>query len=497
MSIPDRLRGGRDHAATASADASRLGEFGCIVCGQTVETSRRHEVRSPYDDSLVAIVHRAGEAEIERAIAGATSAFQTTRKLPSWKRAEILERVSAAIASRAEELAGIIALEAGKPIRTARLEASRASFVFKIAAEETKRLYGEVVPLDWLPGTEGREAIIRRVPLGPVAGIAPFNFPLNLVAHKVAPALAAGDPIVVRPASQTPISSLKLAGILLEAGWPAAAISVVPSTTADATPLVEDERLKLLTFTGSPAVGWDLKRRAGRKRVVLELGGNAAVIVHGDADVEYAAERVAWGGFSYAGQTCISVQRVYVHESVYDRFSALLVARVKAMVMGDPLDERTDVGPLIDPTAAARVESWVAEATTAGARVLTGGNRRGNLWEPTVLENLKPDLQVSCQEVFAPVVGLFRYRDAAEAIAAANDSAFGLQAGLFTHDDRMVSAAIDGLEVGGLMVNDVSTFRIDHMPYGGVKLSGFGREGLRYAIEEMTEMKLVTFNHRP
>ena len=497
MSVPNRLRGGRDGVATASADASRLGEFGCVVCGQTVQTSRRHEVRSPYDDSLVAVVHRAGAAEIERAIAGATTAFQTTRKLPSWKRAEILERVSAAIASRAEELAEIIALEAGKPIRTARLEANRASFVFKIAAEETKRLYGEVVPLDWLPGTEGREAIVRRVPLGPVAGIAPFNFPLNLVAHKVAPALAAGDPIVIRPASQTPISSLKLAGILLEAGWPAAAISVVPSTTADATPLVEDERMKLLTFTGSPAVGWDLKRRAGRKRVVLELGGNAAVIVHSDADVEYAAERVAWGGFSYAGQTCISVQRVYVHESVYDRFSALLVARVRALVMGDPLDERTDVGPLIDPTAAARVENWVAEATTAGARVLTGGSRRGNLWEPTVLENLKPDLQVSCQEVFAPVVGLFRYRDAADAIAAANDSDFGLQAGLFTHDDRIVSAAIDGLEVGGLVVNDVSTFRIDHKPYRGVKLSGFGREGLRYAIEEMTEMKLVTFNHRP
>jgi acyl-CoA reductase-like NAD-dependent aldehyde dehydrogenase len=496
MSTPDRLRAGRDDAAIASPEASRLGEFGCIVCGDAVKTSHLMDVRSPYDGSAIAVVHRAGAAEIERAIAGATAAFQVTRKLPSWKRAEILENISASLASRLEELAHIIALEAGKPIRTARLEASRAVFVFKVAAEESKRLYGEVVPLDWLPGNERREAIIKRVPLGPVAGITPFNFPLNLVAHKVAPALAAGDPIVIRPASQTPLSSLKLAQIVLDAGWPKDAISVVPSSTADAKPLVEDERIKLLTFTGSPAVGWDLKRRAGRKRIALELGGNAAVIVHGDADLEYAAERVAWGGFSYAGQSCISVQRIYVQDAAYDRFSQLLVGRVKNLVTGDPLDEKTDVGPLIDPTAAERVETWIKEATAAGARVLSGGKRRGNLWEPTVLENLTPDLQVSCQEVFAPVVGLFRYHTAEEAIAAADDSEFGLQAGLFTHDDRVIAAAVDAIDVGGLMVNDVSTFRIDHMPYGGVKLSGFGREGLRYAIEEMTEMKLVTYNRR-
>jgi glyceraldehyde-3-phosphate dehydrogenase (NADP+) len=497
MRAPNRLRGGRDEAATASVESSQLGEFGCIVRGTRVKTSHLMEVKSPYDGSVLAIVHRAGAAEIEDAIAGATAAFQVTRRLPSWKRAEILETISATIASRTEELARIVALEAGKPIKTARLEVNRAVFVFKIAAEETKRIYGEVVPLDWLPGNERREALIRRVPLGPVAGITPFNFPLNLVAHKVAPALAAGDPIVIRPASQTPISSLKLAEIVVEAGWPADAISAVPSSTADAKPLVEDDRIKLLTFTGSPAVGWDLKRRAGRKRVALELGGNAAVIVHSDADLEYAAERIAMGGFAYAGQSCISAQRIYVHDAVYDRFSELLVSRVKAMVTGDPLDERTDVGPLIDPTAAERVEHWVKEATAAGARVLAGGARRGNLWEPTVLDNLTPDLQVSCQEVFAPVVGLFRYTNAAEAISAADASDFGLQAGIFTHDERIISAAIDSIDVGGLMVNDVSTFRIDHMPYGGVKLSGFGREGVRYAIEEMTEMKLVTFNRRP
>ncbi len=496
MSAPDRLRGTRDASSTAGAEPSTLGEFPCLICGRPARTSRSVEVRSPYDNSVVATVHRAGAAEIERAISGATGSFAATRALPSWKRAEVLERVSAAIVARTEELARTIALEAGKPIKTARLEVGRAAFVFKVAAEEGKRIYGELVPLDWLPGAERREAIVRRVPLGPVAGITPFNFPLNLVSHKVAPAVSAGNPVIIRPASQTPVSSLTLAGILLDAGWPADAISVVPSSTADAAPLVEDERIKLLTFTGSPAVGWDLKRRAGRKRVALELGGNAAVIVHGDADLEYAAERVAWGGFSYAGQSCISVQRVYVHAPVYERFSELLLARVRALVTGDPLDERTDVGPLIDSTAADRVESWLREAAASGARTLVGGARRGNLVQPTVLEGLRADLKVSCQEVFAPVVGLYRYAEAAEAVAAANDSDYGLQAGLFTHDERIINAAIEGIEVGGLMVNDVPSFRIDHMPYGGVKRSGFGREGLRYAIEEMTELKLVTFNRR-
>lgn len=496
MSAPDRLRGGRDHRSAASVKPSALGEFSCLVCGRAVETGELAEVRSPYDQSLVAVVHRARAAEIDEAIAGAARAFAVTRQLPSWKRAEILQGIAGRITARAEELSRAIALEAGKPIKTARLEVGRAAFTFTVAAEESKRLYGEVIPLDWLPGAERREGLVRRVSLGPIAGITPFNFPLNLVAHKVAPAMAAGNPIVVRPASQTPVSSLKLAAIALEAGWPAEAISVVPSRTADAAPLVEDERIKLLTFTGSPAVGWDLKRRAGRKRVALELGGNAAVIVHHDADLEYAAERVAWGGYSYAGQSCISVQRVYVQAGVYDRFRDRLVARVKTLVAGDPLDERTDVGPLIDSTAAERVVDWLREAAAAGARTLTGGTRDGNLLQPTLLENLRADLKVTCQEVFAPLVGLYRYTDAREAIAAAGDSDFGLQAGIFTHDERVIAAAVDGIEVGGLMVNDVPTFRIDHMPYGGVKLSGFGREGLRYAIEEMTELKLVAYNHR-
>ena len=475
---------------------TRLGELGLLLGGKTVETGDAYEVRSPYDGEAVAIVHRAGPAEVEDALARAVAAFEVTRRLPSWQRERVLEGVSRGIAARRDELARAIALEAGKPIRTARAEVDRAVFTFSVAAEEAKRIYGEIVPLDWLPGNEGRVAHTRRVPLGPIAGIAPFNFPLNLVAHKVAPALAAGNPIVVRPASQTPVSALLLGQIVLDAGWPADAVAVLPCSTDTARPLVEDERIKLLTFTGSPAVGWALRGRAGRKRVTLELGGNAAVVVNADADVSYAAERVAWGGFTYSGQACISVQRVYVHSAVRERFVRELVERVEAMTVGDPLDEETDVGPLIDASSAARVEEWLDEAKAGGARVLTGGERDGSVWRPTVLADVGEEMRVSCEEVFAPVVAVSTFTDVDEAIDAAGRSEYGLQAGIFTNDMRVVERAFDRIDVGGLMVNDVSTFRIDHMPYGGVKLSGFGREGLRYAIEEMTELKLMTLNPR-
>ena len=473
-----------------------LGERRVLVAGDEVETGETYEVRSPYDEAAVAVVHRAGPTDVERAIACAVEAFETTRRLPSWQREQVLASVAAGIVARREDLARTIALEAGKPIRTARVEVDRAAFTFSVAAEESKRIYGEIVPLDWLPGNEGREALIRRVPLGPVTGITPFNFPLNLVAHKVAPSLAAGNPILLRPATQTPCSSLALGRILLEAGWPEKAIAVLPCSTGTARPLVEDDRIKLLTFTGSPAVGWALKARAARKRVTLELGGNAAVIVNHDADLAYAAERVAWGGFAYAGQTCISVQRVYVHDEIYDTFARELVRRVEALAVGDPLDEATDVGPVIDGSNAERIEEWLEEAQAAGATVLTGGQREGNLWRPTVVEGAPEDARMSCEELFAPFVGLHRFVDVREAIDAAARSEFGLQAGLFTSDMRVVDDAFDRIDVGGLMVNDVSTFRIDHMPYGGVKSSGLGREGLRYAIEEMTELKLLTLNRR-
>jgi acyl-CoA reductase-like NAD-dependent aldehyde dehydrogenase len=471
-------------------------ELSPIVGGKPVATGETYEVRSPYDDALVAVIHRAGPAEIEAAIAGAVRAFQTTRKLPAWKRAEVLNGIADRIDASREDFARTIALEAGKPIKTARIEAERAAFTFRVAAEETKRIYGEIVPLDWLPGTEGRIGHVRRIPLGPIAGITPFNFPLNLVVHKVAPALAAGNPVIIRPASQTPISSLKLARIVLEAGWPEEGIAVVPSTTKDAAPLVEDDRIKLLTFTGSPVVGWGLKARASMKRVTLELGGNAAVAVAADADAGYAAERIAWGGTTNSGQTCISVQRVYHHESL-DGFQDDLVRRFEQLVTGDPLDEATDVGPLIGTADAERVEEWLREAVDAGARILTGGERDGSLFQPTVIAGAEESMKVSCEELFAPVIGVYEFSDALEAIDRAGAGRFGLQAGLFTNDMRLVDAAFDRLEVGGLIVNDVPTFRVDHMPYGGVKRSGFGREGVRYAIEEMTKLKLLAFNPRP
>ncbi len=476
--------------------ASDAREYGALVGGRWVATGQTMQIRSPYDAALVATIHRAGPAEIEAAIAAAVLAFAQTRRMPSWQRAEVLERISAGISARREEFARTIAQEAGKPIKTARLETDRAVFVFKVAAEEAKRNYGEIVPLDWLPGNENRVAEIRRVPLGVVAGITPFNFPLNLVAHKVAPALAAGDPIIIRPASQTPVSALMLGELVLAAGWPEGGFSVLPSSTADAAPLVEDDRIRALTFTGSPVVGWGLKGRAGRKRVTLELGGNAGVIVHRDADVAYAAERIAWGGFSYAGQSCISVQRVFVHHEIYDTFMAEFVARVRALKVGDPLDEATDVGPVISRDEAERVATWVQEAETEGAAAVVGGTREGTLWQPTVLVGVQATMHVANREIFAPLVSVTPYSDIHAAIRAVDDSDFGLQAGLFTYDTRIIQEAFDEIEVGGLMVNDVSTFRIDHMPYGGVKHSGFGREGLRYAIEEMTEMKLLTRNQR-
>jgi glyceraldehyde-3-phosphate dehydrogenase (NADP+) len=471
-------------------------ELSPVIGGKSVATGDTYEVRSPYDGALVAVVHRAGPREIEAALAGAARAFEVTRKLPAWKRAEILNRIADLIAEQKEDFARTIALEAGKPIRTARIEAERATFTFRVAAEETKRIYGEIVPLDWIPGNDGRVAHVRRIPLGPIAGISPFNFPINLVAHKVAPALASGNPIVLRPASQTPISALMLGRIVLEAGWPEEGIAIVPSSTADAAPLVEDERIRLLTFTGSPAVGWGLKNRAGMKRVTLELGGNAAVVVAADGDAAFAAERIVWGGTAHAGQTCISVQRVYHHESL-EGFEDELVRRFEALVVGDPLDESTDVGPLITPGDGDRVEEWLDEAVAGGARILTGGERDGSLFQPTIVAGAQETMRVACEEVFAPVITVRPFADPIEAIDLASGGEFGLQAGLFTNDLRLVDAAFDRLEVGGLMVNDVATYRVDHMPYGGVKRSGFGREGLRYAIEEMTELKLLTFNPRP
>ena len=469
---------------------------GFFVDGRWMEDGDVIDIQAPYDGSVIARVVQGRRQHAEAAIAAAVKAFGTTRRLPAFERQRVLRRISAGIAERKEEFARTLAQEAGKPIKGARTEVERAIFTFNVAAEESTRIYGEFIPLDWQEFTAGRWGIVRRFPLGPVAGITPFNFPLNLVAHKVAPAIAAGCPMVLKPAPQTPLCSLLLAECVQQAGWPDGGLNVLPLSNEDAGLLVTDERIKLISFTGSVPVGWDIKRRAGKKKVVLELGGNAGVIVHSDADLSYAAERCIAGGFGYAGQTCISVQRILVEHSVYGKFTDLFVESVKKLKSGDPLDESTDVGPVIRESDAIRTISWIEEAVRAGARLLCGGGRKNLVVEPTVLTGTKPDMKVNCQEVFGPVVTVEPYKTFDDALRQVNHSSFGLQAGLFTRDAKLLFQAYEELEVGGLVAGDVPSFRIDHMPYGGVKDSGLGREGLRYAIEDMTEPKLLVMNLR-
>jgi len=464
--------------------------WGFLMDGEWLHEGERFDVIAPFDGSVVGSAFRATPKHLDAAIAAAVKAFEATRKLPSYERQRVLGAVRDGISSRKEEIAQTLAREAGKPIRTARTEVERAILTFTIAAEESSRIYGEWLPLDLQPATAGRWGMVRRFPLGPIASISPFNFPLNLVAHKVAPAMAAGCTIVHKPPPQTPLCSLLLGEIIQEAGWPAGGMSVLPLSNTDAEGLVTDPRVKMLSFTGSAAVGWELKRKAGKKRVALELGGNAAVVIHRDADLEYAAERCVLGGFSYAGQVCISVQRILVERSVFDPFLAEFVPRVQKIKLGDPLDETTDVGPLISQAAAERVGQWIEEAVAGGARLLCGGKRSGALFEPTVLTSTRSDQRVNCEEIFAPVVTVEPYGDFAEGLRRVNDTNYGLQAGVFTRDAKLLFEAYEELEVGGVIAGDVPTFRMDSMPYGGVKDSGLGREGIRYAIEEMTERKL-------
>jgi acyl-CoA reductase-like NAD-dependent aldehyde dehydrogenase len=469
---------------------------GFFVDGRWWEDGDVVEIRSPYDGTLIARVVQGRREHAEAAIAAAVKAFGTTRRLPAFERQRVLRRISASLTERKEEFSRTLAQEAGKPIKGARIEVERAIFTFNVAAEESTRIYGEYLPLDWQEFTAGRWGIVRRFPLGPIAGITPFNFPINLVAHKVAPAIAAGCPMVLKPAPQTPLCSLLLAECVQQAGWPDGGLNVLPLSNEDAGLLVTDDRIKLISFTGSVPVGWDIKRRAGKKKVVLELGGNAAVIVHSDADLSYAADRCLTGGFAYAGQTCISVQRILVEHSVYGKFADLLIEGVKKLKVGDPLDDSTDVGPLIRESDAVRTAVWIDEAVRAGARLLCGGNRKGLIVEPTVLTGTRPDMKVNSQEVFGPVVTVEPYKDFDQALRMVNNSAYGMQAGIFTRDAKLLFQAYDELEVGGVIAGDVPSFRVDHMPYGGVKDSGLGREGLRYAIEEMTEPKLLVMNLR-
>ena len=465
-----------------------------LVGGRERRSDAAYSVRSPYDGAVVAEIARPGARDLQDALDAAERGFRAMRSVPAWKRADALLSVSRRIAAERERFARTIALEAGKPMALARAEVDRAVHTVRFAGEEARRAGGEVVPLDVVEGGEGRFAIARRFPVGPAACITPFNFPLNLVAHKVAPALAAGCSLVLKPASQTPSCALDLAILLLEAGFPEDAISVLPLRGSDAIPLAEDERIRAVSFTGSPAVGWDLRRRAYRKKVVLELGGNAGVIVARDADLDLALARSVAGGFGYAGQSCISVQRIFVDEVVFPAFLERFAEDAAHLVVGDPLDERTQVGPVIDLADATRIEEWISEAAEGGARIVTGGTRRGSLVSPTVLTGTVPAMRVCALEAFAPLVVVEPFQEIGEAIAAVDRSEYGLQAGIFTRDLATALAAYEGIEVGAVILNDAPSYRADHMPYGGVKGSGTGREGPRYAVEDFTELRLLVVN---
>jgi acyl-CoA reductase-like NAD-dependent aldehyde dehydrogenase len=465
-----------------------------LVGGEWVETGSWKDIRSPYSGETVGRVPEGGAAEARRAVDAAERAM--AHPLPAHRRAEILARVAELLAERRDEVAATISAEAGKPLKAARVEAERAVSTYTSAATEARKLAGEVVPMDAAPAGAGKLAFTARVPIGIVGAISPFNFPLNLVAHKIAPALAAGCAAVLKPAGQTPLSALLLAELELEAGLPPGWLNVVVGPSSEiGDVLVEEERVRLISFTGSSEVGWKLRERAARKKVLLELGNTTPVIVAADADLEEAAEKLAANAFSFAGQSCISVQRVYVQEDAYDGFLERFLPRVESLRVGDPGDEDTDVGPVIDDDAKERILSWVKEAKDQGATVLAGGETTDEgLIRPTVLADVTPEMKVSCLEVFGPLCTVTPYGDTDGAVDLANGTEYGLQAGLFTRDLRTALLTAQALEFGGVTVNEAPTFRADQMPYGGVKASGNTREGPPYSVREMTEERLVVIS---
>ena len=465
-----------------------------ILGGVKKQTEEIVSVRFPYTGEVYAQVCQAGTSDLKAVVTEAVKGFEITKKLSSGARARILTKLADEIHRRADELAEVMVMEGGKTRKFAVSEVARAEVTVRTSSEESKRIYGEIIPLDWSDDTEGRTGFLQRFPLGPVVGIVPFNFPLNLACHKLAPAIASGNSIILKPASSTPVSSLLLGEMALAAGMPPAAISVVPCAGARAEQLARDPRVAYLSFTGSCTVGWHLREIAGRKKVGLELGGNAAVILHEDANLDYAAQRIATGGFINAGQVCISVQRVLIHRPVYERAVEKILAAVKALNVGDPRDPATDVGPMIDRIKAEDAYRKVQEAVKQGARILTGGTLEGTMFAPTVIVDTNSIMRVNKEEVFAPVISLTPYDDFPEAIRNANASEYGLQVGIFTQNINRVMQAFADMDVGGVIVNDIPTFRVDQMPYGGAKGSGIGREGPRYAIEEMSELRLMVIN---
>ncbi len=476
--------------------AKKTLEYGAWIDNRNINVRDYEESRSPYSGQLVARIGISTEREMEKAIQSAVRAFPVLKAMPSYQRYEILMNVSRFIKENAKELTRLIALDAGKPIQFAEGEVARAAITFALSAEEVRREVGAVLPIDIQPRVEGYSCVYIRVPRGPVGAISPFNFPLNLVAHKLGPAFAAGCPVVLKAPPQCPATPFVLAEIFKEAGAPPGAFNVLHCEPSVAEKLATGERLKVFSFTGSSAVGWMLKSKARKKKVLLELGGNAAAVVHKDVkeSIDWIASRLAFGSFAYAGQVCISVQRIYVQKDIFKMFEKTFVEKVKALPYGNPLRRETVVGPLIDAVAADRVEEWVNEALSNGAKAVIKGTREGNVVSPWVLKDVDPGMKISCEEVFGPVAVLYSYDEFEEAIDEVNNSVYGLQAGIFTRDVFLVRYALENIEAGGIVVNDFPTLRVDNYPYGGMKDSGFGREGVHFAYEEMTELKAFVFN---
>lgn len=473
-----------------------MDRYDIYIGGSFQKTDKPLKVTNPYKNEVFAETYLGGDTELEAAILKAQSVENGMKGLGSFQRFEILRYVAHTLSQKKDYLSRVLAQESGKPLIYAAGEIDRSSQTFLIAAEESKRLPREYIGLDWIPGGKDKEGIVKYFPIGLVAGISPFNFPMNLAAHKIAPAIAAGCPIIVKPASSTPLSTLELAKIIDETSLPKGALSVIPMDRQTGMKLVIDERFKLLTFTGSPDVGWRMKGEAGKKKVVLELGGNAGVIVTGSADIDYAVKRCIFGGFAYSGQVCIHAQRIFVEESVFDEFTKKFVENTRNLKTGDPLNPDTQISIMIDEPNAKRVEDWVSEAVSNGAKILCGGKRQGAFFDPTVLTNTDKSMKVNCLEVFGPVVTIEPYTAFHDAVHRVNDTNFGLQAGIFTHNMNEINYAFNNLEVGGVIVNDVPTFRVDHMPYGGIKDSGLGREGVKYAILDMMEPKILVTDNR-
>ena len=462
--------------------------------GKWMDRKEKIRVESPYDNSLVAHVAAASKADYTKAIGLADKAFAITRELPAYKREETCRAIAAGLEKNIDKFARTMSMELGKAYKDAKGEVTRAIGVFNVSAEEAKRIGGEIIDLDWSPGSEQRLGLVRRFPRGVIGGISPFNFPLNLVAHKIGPAIASGNTIVLKPATKTPLMALMLAELIDKTDHPKGAVSILPGSSKNASPLLDDDRVKLITFTGSSEVGWWIKQHSGKKEVVLELGGNAGVAVADDGDLDYATTRLLYGAFATAGQSCISVQRIYVHEDVYIKFLNMFKKKISKLKVGDPLDQTTDIGTMVSADAVAATMETIREAVAGGAKVITGGRAKGNFLQPTVLIDVKTSMDVCSKEAFAPLAVVQKYKDFKKVVDEINDSEYGLQAGFFTNRLKDIFYAFKYIECGGVVINDIPTYRADHQPYGGMKNSGVGREGVRYSIEDMTEVKILSMN---